>query len=286
MAPALAAGTGFDFAMFERSATYRRLAIALAVAMSGCTGFKNSGVAVLEDRIVYQPSAEAESWNPQGLVKEDVEFQAADGVKLHGWYCPVANPRGVVLYAHGNGGNIATRASFYRLLTERLGVTVMAFDYRGYGKSEGEPSEEGLLLDARAARKVLAEKAGVPEQEIVLYGQSLGGGVMVDLAAADGAKGLILESTFTSLSAVANHKYPLTGGLLQNKFDSLAKIGAYQGPTLIVHGEEDRLVPIKQAKQLYAAANEPKWLLTIPEAGHNWKPTFQYVSALEEFFKR
>ena len=265
-----------------------RLAILalVVIAVLGCAAVRHSGVAVLEDRLVYQPSVEAESWQPQGLIKEDVTFAAADGVKLHGWYCPVQNPRAVVLYAHGNGGNIATRAPLYRLLTERLGVTVLAFDYRGYGKSEGDPSEEGLLADARAARRFLAEKAGVAEDEIILYGQSLGGGVVVDLAAKDGAGGLILESTFTSLAAVANHKYPLTGGLLTNKFDSLSKIGEYEGATLIVHGEDDRLVPIKQAKQMYAAANEPKWLLTIPEAGHNWKPTFQYVSALDEFFNR
>lgn len=273
--------------MLRRLTTRWLLVGSLGIAaVAGCATFKNSGVAALEDRIVYQPSDEAESWNPQGLVKEDVTIQTADGVKLHGWYCPVENPRTIVLYAHGNGGNLANRAPFYRLLTERLGVSVLAFDYRGYGKSEGEPSEEGLLADARAARKFLAERAGVAEQEIILYGQSLGGGVMVDLAAKDGARGLILESTFSSLSAVANHKYPLTGTLLQDKYDSVAKIGAYQGPTLIAHGESDRVVPIKQAKQLYAAANEPKWFLPIPDAGHNWTPTFQYVSALDEFFKR
>lgn len=265
-----------------------RLAILgfLTGAVVGCATVRNSGVAVLEDRLVYQPSMEADSWQPQGLVKEDVTFSAADGVLLHGWYCPVQNPRAVVLYAHGNGGNIATRASFYRLLTERLGVTVLAFDYRGYGRSAGEPSEEGLLADARAARRFLAEKAGVAESDIILYGQALGGGVMVDLAAKDGARGLILESTFSSLSAVANHKYPLTGSLLQDKYDSLAKIGDYQGPLLMVHGERDRIVPIKQAKELHAAANEPKWFLTIPEAGHDFKVNFEYVGALDEFFNR
>jgi fermentation-respiration switch protein FrsA (DUF1100 family) len=273
--------------MSRRLTTRWFVSSALAAAAAvGCTTVKNSGVSALEDRIVYQPSDDAESWNPQGLVKEDVTFQTSDGVTLHGWYCPVENPRAVVLYAHGNGGNLANRAPFYRLLTERLGVSVLAFDYRGYGKSEGEPSEEGLLIDARAARKFLAERAGIAESDIILYGQSLGGGVMVDLAAKDGARGLILESTFSSLSAVANHKYPLTGALLQNKFDSISKISAYHGPTLIAHGEDDHLVPIKQAKQLYAAANEPKWFLPIPEAEHNWKPTFQYVSALDEFFKR
>lgn len=259
----------------------------LATAIVGCATVRNSGVAALEDRIAYQPSMEADSWQPQGLVKEEVSFVAADGVRLHGWYCPVKNPRAVLLYAHGNGGNIATRAPFYRLLTERLGVTVLAFDYRGYGRSAGEPSEEGLLADARAARSFLAEKAGVPESEIILFGQGIGGGVMVDLAAKDGARGLILESTFSSLSAVANHKYPLTGSLLlQDKYDSLAKIGQYQGPLLMVHGERDRIVPIKQAKELHAAANEPKWFLTIPEAGHELKVNFEYVGALDEFFNR
>ncbi len=273
--------------MSRRLTTRWIVSSTLAVAaVVGCTTVKDSGVAVLEDRLVYRPTDDAESWSPQGLVKEDVTFQSADGVNLHGWYCPVDKPRAVVLYAHGNEGNLANRAPFYRLLTERLGVSVFAFDYRGYGKSEGEPSEAGLLIDARAARKFLAERAGVPEQEIILYGQALGGGVMVDLAAKDGARGLILESTFSSLSAVANHKYPFAGSLLQDQFDSVAKIGTYQGPTLIAHGEEDRVVPIKQAKQLYAAANEPKWFLPIPEAGHEWKPTFQYVSALDEFFKR
>ncbi|BBO34528.1 alpha/beta hydrolase [Lacipirellula parvula] len=272
--------------MPRRYAIYGLVVTAIIGDVTGCATIKDSGVSVLEDRIVYQPSDDAESWNPQGLVKEDLTFESADGVKLHAWYCPVANPRAVVLYAHGNDGNLATRAPFYRLLTERLGVSVLAFDYRGYGKSEGEPSNEGLLADARAARRLLSQKAGVPEDQIILYGQALGGGVMVDLAANDGAHGLILESTFTSLSAVANHKYPLTGGLLSDKLDSAALIGGYEGPTLIVHGENDRVIPVKQAKQLYAAANEPKWLLTIPDAGHNWKPTFQYVSALDEFFNR
>ena len=266
----------------------RRLAtLALCVgALGGCVPVSPPSLGALEDRLIYQPFDGDANWNPAGLAKQDVSFLAADGVKLHGWYCAVESPRAVVLYAHGNGGNLAHRAPFYRLLTERLGVTVLAFDYRGYGKSEGKPSEEGLLADARAARRFLAEQAGVPEQEIVLYGQSLGGGVMVDLAAKEGARGLILESTFASLSAVANHKLLLTGGLLHNHFDSLAKIGDYHGPTLIAHGSADPLVPIKQAKQLYAAANEPKWFITIPDAQHNWTPTLQYVFALDQFIEQ
>jgi fermentation-respiration switch protein FrsA (DUF1100 family) len=165
---------------------------------------------------------------------------------------------------------------------------VLAFDYRGYGHSEGRPSETGLFADARAARKFLAAKAGVPESEVVLYGQSLGGAVAVDLAAHDGARGLILESTFTSLADVANYKFPLTppGRILQNRFDSVQKIGNYGGPLLIVHGESDSLVPIEQAKSLYAAAAaKPKSFVAIPGADHNWEPTLEVIAALDAFLR-
>jgi fermentation-respiration switch protein FrsA (DUF1100 family) len=195
----------------------------------------------------------------------------------------------VVLFAHGNCGNLTDRWERIRLLANRLHATVLAFDYRGYGRSEGRPSETGLFADARAARKFLAEKAGVPESEIVLYGQSLGGAVAVDLAVRDGARGLILESTFTSLADVANHNFPLTppGRILKNRFDSIEKISSYHGPLLIVHGESDTLVPIAQAKSLYAAAAaEPKSFVAIPGAEHNWKPTLEVISALDAFLRQ
>ncbi|MAT68362.1 MAG: alpha/beta hydrolase [Planctomycetaceae bacterium] len=261
-------------------------ALLLMISGAGCSVVAPGGLASFEDHLVYQPFDNGADWNPRVLIKEDVSFQSADGVSLHGWYCPVENPRAVVLYAHGNGGNLAHRAPFYRLLTERLDVTVLAFDYRGYGKSEGQPSEAGLLADARAARHFLAHRAGVAESDIVLYGQSLGGGVMVDLAAKDGARGLILESTFASLPAVADHKLPLLGAAMHNQFNSLEKIGDYRGPTLIAHGTDDPLVPIKQAKRLYTAANEPKRFVSIPGAEHNWTPTLQYVIALGDFIEQ
>jgi fermentation-respiration switch protein FrsA (DUF1100 family) len=261
-------------------------AFVVLVGAMGCSSLRPPGLAALEQKLLYQPTKYPEGeWAPDGLVKEDVWFES-DGLRLHGWYCPVVNPRAVVLFAHGNAGNVSHRADKLRLFSERLGVTIMGFDYRGYGRSEGEPSEAGLIADARAARAFLARKTGVPEGAIVLYGQSLGGAVMVDLASADGAGGLILESTFTSLRDVANYNFPLTppGRLLQNKFDSLAKMPAYRGPALMAHGEEDTLVPIKQAEALFAAANEPKWFVRVPGAEHNWKPTLLYVSALDQFF--
>lgn len=260
----------------------------LMCGLSGCTT-RLPGLALIENHVLYQPTDYPQDEPPiAALVKEDVWFESADSVKLHGWYCPVDQPRAIVLFAHGNGGNVADRHEFYRLLTLRLGVTVLGFDYRGYGQSEGKPSEAGLLADARAARKFLASKAGVPEQDVVLYGESLGGAVMVDLAASDGARGLILESTFTSLADVANYKFPLTppGRLLQNKYDSLSKIGDYHGRLLIAHGKEDGLVPIDQAKRLYAAANDPKSFFAAEGAGHNWSPSYEYLVTLDDFLRR
>jgi fermentation-respiration switch protein FrsA (DUF1100 family) len=139
-------------------------AACLLLALTGCAAV-GTLTAPLEHHILYQPSGPPpDEFQPEGLNKEDVWFETADGVQLHAWYCPVENPSAVVLFTHGNGGNLTHRAERIRLLTRRLGVTVLAFDYRGYGRSEGDPSEAGLYADARAARKFLAAKAGIPER--------------------------------------------------------------------------------------------------------------------------
>jgi fermentation-respiration switch protein FrsA (DUF1100 family) len=171
------------------------------------------------------------------------------------------------------------------MMQRDLQVTSMMFDYRGYGRSEGLPTEKGVLLDARAARKCLAERAGVAEEEIVVMGESLGGGVAVDLAAGDGAAGLILESTFTSLPDVASNvvKYVPARYLMRNRMNSLEKIARYQGPLLQAHGDADKLIPIEQGRALHAAAPGPKQFVTIPGAGHNWTPTPEYVEQLRVF---
>ncbi len=259
----------------------------LFVPCAGCIGVPtpSAGSAkAVEDALVFHPSRYPEGdWKPEGLRYEDATFQSTDGVKLHGWFCPARQPRAVVLFAHGNAGNITAYSWKLRYLAEKMNLSVLAFDYRGYGKSEGRPSEEGILADARAARRWLAQRTGVAETDIVLMGYSLGGGVMVDLAARDGARGLILENTFSSLKEVASTKVSSARQLMTAELDSRSKIGAYHGPLLQTHGDADRVVPIAFAEKLFEAANEPKQLVRVKGGGHSETSNPEYVAALERF---
>ena len=172
------------------------------------------------------------------------------------------------------------------MLREQHHVAVLLFDYRGYGRSEGTPDEQGILRDARAARCWLAERTEVAESDIVLMGRSLGGAVAVDLAAEDGARGLVLASTFSSLPDVAAHHVPwlLPRWNMTQRFNSAEKIARYKGPLLQAHGDADRLVPIQSARKLYEAANEPKQFLVIPGADHNDPQNEEFRERLDRFF--
>jgi fermentation-respiration switch protein FrsA (DUF1100 family) len=224
-------------------------------------------------------------WSPAGFNFEDAWFTADDGTALNGWYYPHEKPAAVVLFAHGNGGNMTRYASVLRELHDRHRLSIMIFDYRGYGKSDGEPDERGILQDARAARHWLAKREKTAEADVVLMGHSLGAGVMVDLAARDGARGLVLASAFTSLPDVAAHHYwfmPVRL-MMHNRLDSLDKIGEYEGPLLLVHGEKDKTVPFAQGKRLFAAANEPKQFVVNREGGHDDPFSEEYHQALDRF---
>jgi fermentation-respiration switch protein FrsA (DUF1100 family) len=240
---------------------------------------------VLENSLIFFPMKFPEgNWTPWGITLEDAWFTAADGTKIHGWYVPHAQPRAVVLFCHGNGGNITHRSEAIRALHDRVGCSVLAFDYRGYGKSEGKPDERGVLADARAARTWLAQKAGVAEDRIVLMGESLGGAVAVDLAV-DGARALILESTFSSLADVAAHHYPWLPVrlLMRTRFDSAAKIASYHGPLYQSHGDHDSIIPLTLARRLFDAANEPKQFQLFEGADHNDLRMPQYYDKLRAF---
>src|SRR6266550_4899308 len=172
-----------------------------AMSAGGCAALRQySPTATLENRGIFQPDKYPKGeWNQTAVLVHDAHFTAADGTKLHGWYVTDPQPKGHALLLHGNGGNVTLLAETLRTLNRRHHLSVLALDYRGFGKSEGTPSEEGLYQDARAARRVLAEKEGIAEADVVLMGVSIGGAVAVELAARDGARGLVLASTFTSL---------------------------------------------------------------------------------------
>lgn len=244
------------------------------------------GMLWLENALLYfpRPYDGGTRWQIVEPNVEDAQFQASDGTRLHGWYFRHPNPKAVVLFAHGNAGNVASWSEVGLQWRRDLDVSILVFDYRGYGRSEGSPGEAGLLADGRAARAWLARRAGVTEGQIVLFGRSIGGGVMVDLAT-DGARGLILERTFTSIPDAAASHYPWlpVRWLMRNRFDSLSKIKKYHGPLLMSHGDADTIVPIELGRQLFAAANEPKEWISVTDGEHNDQQPQCYYEAVRRF---
>jgi uncharacterized protein len=240
----------------------------------------------LYDKLLFYPTQfPAGDWQPRGLNFEDVAFTASDGTKLHGWFCPCEPPKAVVLYAHGNGGNLSFDASLLRLLQQQLRVAVFAFDYRGYGKSEGVPTIEGALDDARSARAWLAQRAKVKESDVVLMGRSLGGAVVVQLAADSQPRGLVLESTFSSLKEVAGHHFPRLAWLVpKDELNSTTKLATYDGPLLHSHGDADETIPFAQGEKLFAAAQGRKDFVRIPGGNHNDPLPSDYYQRLDRFF--
>ena len=226
------------------------------------------------------------NWAPTEFTYEDVYFPSADGTRLHGWYFPHPDADLQVLYCHGNGEDVAALGEYRDLLRARHRVSVFAFDYRGYGRSAGKPSEAGVVADGRAAQAWLAQKTHVPPSQIVLWGRSIGGAVAVQLAADLGAQGLILERTFTNLPDVAAYHYPWlpVRQLMRNRFDSLARVGEYRGPLLQSHGTADEVVPFQLGQTLFdAAAATPKTFIAMPDVTHNGPNDKDYYTELVRF---
>ena len=228
----------------------------------------------------------AGDWQPAESLFEDCWFTAADGIRLHGWYLPRKDPTAVVLQIHGNAGNLTGRAQLANVLQQRCNAAVLIFDYRGYGRSEGTPTIDGLLQDARAARAHLAQREGIKEQQIVLVGESLGGAIAVELAASGGARGLVLESTFSSLRDAASAHYPefLVSTLVADKLNSAVRIRSYHGPLLQFHGDADQVIPLESGRRLFDAANQPKSLRIMRRPGHNDPLSETFFRELGRFF--
>jgi fermentation-respiration switch protein FrsA (DUF1100 family) len=226
---------------------------------------------LFERRLIYFPTSALEATpTALGLAHEELSLRAEDGVRLHGWFLPVKDARGSVLVCHGNAGNVSHRLDRAIFLQSRLGLDVLLFDYRGYGRSQGRPDEEGTYRDARAAYRWLREH-GYGENSIVIFGESLGSAVALDLALSSPARALVLESPFTSIPEMARAVYPFlpVWPLVRTRYDNLAKIGRLRMPLLVLHGDRDDVVPFAQGRRLFEAAPEPKRFFAIPGASHN-----------------
>ncbi|MDN3523600.1 alpha/beta hydrolase [Halomonas ramblicola] len=232
---------------------------------------------VFQDRLLYLPHVGREvigSPADRGLAWEAVALETEDGLTLDAWWVPAEAPRAALLFLHGNAGNISHRldsiAQFHA-----LDLSVLILDYRGYGESEGRPSEAGTALDARAGWHWLVEQRRLAPEEVVLFGRSLGAGVAAELAAALSAGGtppaaVILESSFRSVPKLAQRLYPFLPArwLARFAYDTERRVAAIAAPLLVIHSRDDEIIPFDEGEAVHAAAREPKALLAI-RGGHN-----------------
>ena len=255
-----------------------------------------------EPDFLYHPNREIEQMPDQlGLKYEDVTLTASDGVRINGWFLPaeVSTKAGVdanalpsptkptVLFFHGNAGNISDRLEKTGIFRD-LGADTFIIDYRGYGRSEGQPSEEGTYRDAQAAYEYLTQTRKLAPRSIVVYGESLGSAIAADLTSKVEVRGLVMEEGFTSTADVGQEIFPFfpVHWLARNRYDTISKLTRIHIPLLIFHSREDEVIPFRHSQRLLAAANDPKQFVEL-HGGHNdafavSAPT--YRAALKNFF--
>jgi fermentation-respiration switch protein FrsA (DUF1100 family) len=264
----------------------------LRIILLGITGY---GLIVIflffwQDRMVYYPMKQMEGTPADvGLHYREIELVTPDGVRLSAWYVGTGNTQDVLLFCHGNAGNISHRLKSLSIF-HNLGLNILLFDYRGYGKSGGKPSEQGTYLDAETAWRYLVEKEKIPAERILLFGRSLGGAVAAYLASKVNARALILESTFTSIPDVGAEAYPFfpVRLLSRYRYNTLELLPGITIPVLVVHSPDDEIISFDHGKSLFEAANEPKYFLNI-FGGHNVGFTDSgsiYTDGLKEFLAR
>ncbi|MDH3997278.1 MAG: alpha/beta hydrolase [Desulfuromonadales bacterium] len=265
---------------------YRQLRFRLVLYLLAALIFAMPARAALEQSFIYFPSAEHE-YTPRdaGLEYEEISFSAADGVRLSGWLLPTERQAPVVLFCMGNAGNISHRLQTLKLL-HSLGVNSFIFNYRGYGTSEGKPSEAGTAQDVAAALDFLS-KRGWPAQRTVIFGRSLGAAVALQGALqaqhqSGPPAGLIMETPFSSITAMGKHHYPvlvrLLGWIIGSEYDNLGNIDQLQAPLLMIIASEDRITPPQMGRQIFDRATVEKQLLSVSGADHNEALAFGGVS--------
>ena len=247
----------------------------LALAAVGGAVYVAFGVLLYaaQERMAHLPEIPGRSLEASpaaiGLEHETLEITAEDGVRLHGWRIPHPEPRATVLFFHGNAGNISHRLDTIEIL-HGLGLEVVIFDYRGYGRSEGSPSEAGLYRDAVAAARWVRDELGIPGQRLVYHGRSLGGALAARAAREHPPAGLILESTLASAPELARDLYPFypTRLLTRLEYATVRDLDALELPTLIIHSPDDEIIPFRHAEALLEAAPAGSELHRI-EGDHN-----------------
>lgn len=227
---------------------------------------------IFQARLVFYPETGREIIATParvGLSYEDILLTTSDGIRLHGWYIPATQPRGTVLFFHGNAGNISDRLDYLQMFY-RLGYSTLIIDYRGYGKSDGVPGEQGSYRDAEAAWRYLTEQRHIRSSRIALFGESLGGAVAAWLAARQKPAALVIASSFTSVPELGQQLYPYfpVKWLSHIRYDTRKALRSVTAPVLIAHSPEDDIIPFEQGRELFAAANPPKQFLELA-GGHN-----------------
>jgi fermentation-respiration switch protein FrsA (DUF1100 family) len=230
---------------------------------------------MFEDVFVFQPSAwDDRNWAQlSGLPLEEVWIPVDEAVTVFGWFVDAGPTRPVLLWCHGNAGNVSHRLENIRQLYQR-GISVMIFDYRGYGRSTGVPSEAGFYQDGLASYDYLIQQRRIAPERLIIFGRSLGSGVAGEIAIQRPSAGLMVEGSFPSIQAMSDHHYfglP-TQWLMDVDFNLAKKVRALQVPLLVIHGEQDSIVPMALGRQVFEAAHEPKRWYIVSGAGHNDVP--------------
>lgn len=223
-----------------------------------------------QKNFIYFPHNEIQvTPNYISLEYEDITLTTTDNIEISAWWIPNKNERATLLFLHGNAGNISHRLDSISIF-HQLGLSVLIIDYRGYGKSTGSPSEEGTYIDAETAWQHLTQEKNINSNEIIIFGRSLGGAVANWLADKYTPAALIIESSFTSIPDIGKHYYPyLPINLLARiKYPSIDRMNNIMSPVLVIHSENDEIVPYKFGKELFEKANQPKVFLDI-NGGHN-----------------
>lgn len=277
-------GTGRKIARFTRQ---------ILIAAIAAIVFWMLLLMLFEERFIFFPSSYPDGYYEEARslpFLEDCWFMTEDGVKLHGWFARRDSAIATLVISHGNAGNLSHRLPIIKTFRD-LGFNVFMYDYRGYGRSEGSPTEEGVYRDGRAAFDYVIRRSDVDSTNVILFGTSLGGAVAVDVALDRPAAGMILESTFSSARDVARVAYPFLPAqfLLRSKFDSAEKIRSIRIPLLFLHGDQDSIIPISLGRKLFEAANEPKTFHVVSGADHNdifWVGGRAYLEQIRNFALR